>query len=86
MNNIGMYGQMPTRGNPTNAKSGSGNKKAKMAGGNYSTHDDRATSSRIDPHGLLRSSGVSESAVPARYRGRVQDYFQRIAEEAERKK
>jgi hypothetical protein len=85
MKNIGLYGKIPTRGNPQAFRSGGG-KDAPSVGGSYRADSDRTTSSRLDPHGMLRSSGVSETAVPARYRGQVQQYFQRIAEEADGKK
>ncbi len=81
LNNIGLYGQMPTRGNPTQSKSGGG-KQSLSVGGSYRTDNDRVTSSRLDPHGLLKASGAGETAVPARYRNRVEQYFQRIADEA----
>lgn len=81
MSQIGLYGNLPTRGNPTSAKGG-GKRGAKTIGGSYTTDSNNVTSTRLDPHGLLKSSGTSETAIPARYRGRVQDYFQRIAEEA----
>lgn len=84
MKSIGLYGKMPTRGNPQSSRGGG--KDAPTVGGSYRSDSDQTTSSRLDPHGLLRSSGVSETAVPARYRGRVQQYFQRIAEEAGNKK
>jgi hypothetical protein len=83
--NIGMYGNIPTRGNPQSSAS-SGSKASQSVGGSYRTDTNQSPSSRLDPHGLLKSSGVSETAVPARYRGRVQEYFQRIAEEAGQKK
>jgi hypothetical protein len=85
MANIGLYGKIPARGNPTTAKSGSG-KKGQLATGSFSTDSDHTTTNRVDPHGMLRSSGTTETAIPARYRNRVQQYFQRIAEEAGGKK
>ena len=81
LQNMGMYGKLPTRGNPQSSRSGGG-KNAPTIGGSYRTDSDQGTSSRLDPHGLLRSSGVSEATMPSRYRGRIQDYFQRIADEA----
>ena len=85
MKNIGLYGKTPTRGNPQAGRS-RGDKNAPSVGGSYRADSQEATSNRIDPHGMLRSSGVSETAVPARYRGRVQQYFQIIAEEAGQQK
>ncbi|MBC7815349.1 MAG: hypothetical protein IAG10_00455 [Planctomycetaceae bacterium] len=81
LSNIGLYGNLPTRGNPTQSKSGGG-KQSLSVGGSYRTDADRVTSSRLDPHGLLKASGAGETAVPARYRSRVEQYFQRIADEA----
>ena len=81
LNNIGLYGQMPTLGNPTQSKSGSG-KQSLSVGGSYRTDNDRVQSSRLDPHGLLKASGAGETAVPTRYRHQVERYFQRIADEA----
>lgn len=81
LNNIGLYGQIPTRGNPTESKSGNG-KKSLSVGGSYRSDADRTSSSRLDPQGLLKASGAGETAVPARYRNRVEQYFQRIADEA----
>ena len=75
-----MYGQIPTRGNPTQSRGGSG-KQAISGSGNFGTSADRARASRLDPHGMLNASGTSDAAVPARYRSRVEQYFQRIAEE-----
>ncbi len=80
LNNIGLYGNLPTRGNPTQSKSGGG-KQSLSVGGSYRTDADQVTSSRLDPHGLLKASGAGETAVPARYRSRVEQYFQRIADE-----
>ncbi len=81
LNNIGLYGNMPTRGNPTQSKSGNG-KQSLSVGGSYRTENDHVQSSRLDPHGLLKASGTGETAVPTRYRNRVEQYFQRIADEA----
>jgi ABC-type transporter Mla subunit MlaD len=81
MSKMGLYGNMPTRGNPKPA-SGGGKRQSGSVGGSYMTDSTNVSTGRLDPHGLLRSSGTSETAIPARYRGRVQEYFQRIAEEA----
>jgi hypothetical protein len=80
LSNMGLYGNLPTRGNPTQSKSGSG-KQSLSVGGSYRTDADQVTSSRLDPHGLLKASGAGQTAVPARYRNRVEQYFQRIADE-----
>lgn len=85
MKNIGMYGNIPTRSNPQSARSGGG-KDAPTIGGSYRAETDRVQSSRLDPHGLYKSSGISETAIPSRYRSQVRQYFQTIADEAPRKK
>ena len=61
LNNIGMYGQIPTRGNPTQSRGGSG-KQAISGSGNFGTSADRARASRLDPHGMLNASGTSDAA------------------------
>jgi hypothetical protein len=81
LRNMGLYGQMPTRGNPTQSKSGNG-KQSLSVGGSYRADDSQVTNSRLDPHGQLKASGTSEAAVPTRYRNRVEQYFRRIADEA----
>jgi len=85
LNNIGLYGHFPTRGNPTQSKSGGGHKSGGI-GGSFRTDPQGAQMSRLDPHGTLKGSGVSETAIPVRYRGRVEEYFRRIAEETSGKK
>ncbi|MFN0055046.1 MAG: hypothetical protein ACKV0T_22975, partial [Planctomycetales bacterium] len=80
MNNMGLYGNLPTKGNPQSSKSGGG-KQGPTIGGSFRTDADRPAASRLDPHGMLKAAGASESAVPVRYRRRVEQYFQRIAEE-----
>jgi hypothetical protein len=84
LSNIGMYGRIPTKGNPQSSKTGGG-KDAPTIGGSYRADDASPAASKLDPHGLWRASGASETAVPARYRGRVERYFQRIADEAGKK-
>ena len=84
LDNIGMYGRIPTKGNPQSSKTGGG-KDAPTIGGSYRADDGMPATSKLDPHGLWRASGASETAVPARYRGRVERYFQRIADEAGKK-
>jgi uncharacterized protein YoxC len=80
MQNMGLYGHLPVTRNPN--QSGRGNRQQRVGViGSYGTTGDRDRGSQLDPHGMLRASGAGESAIPARYRGRIQQYFQRIAEE-----
>ena len=52
MNKIGLYGSLPTRGNPTSAKGG-GDRGARTIGGSYTTDSTRVTDGRTDPHGRV---------------------------------
>jgi hypothetical protein len=81
LNNVGLYGRIPATRNPTQSGSGKRRQLTVFPGG----HGDSVQGNRgsaLDPHGLLRASGIGESAIPARYRSRVQKYFERIADEA----
>jgi hypothetical protein len=81
LSNIGLYGQIPTRGNPAQSK-GQGKRQSLGSAGNIlRSKGDAANASRLDPHGMLKASGASEISVPPGYRGKVEQYFKRIAEE-----
>jgi hypothetical protein len=84
LKNVGLYGKMPTKGNPKQSKH-KGKDGAPTIGGSYRADDGPQHATRLDPHGMLRASGSSPAVVPARYRSRVERYFQRIADEAESK-
>jgi hypothetical protein len=80
LNNVGLYGNLPTRGNPTQARGG--RRGAALAGaGNSGALADTSQTSIEDNETVVRAAGASGISVPARYRSRVQQYFQRIAEE-----
>jgi len=77
--NVGLYGGLPTRS--LTAKGGGG--KADRGG---SADGRGAAGNPGDPSGFdgtekLRASGQSDAAVPAKYRKRVGEYFQRVADE-----
>ena len=78
---VGLYGHLPATRNPR-ATSGGNRQSPTIAEGTLGTAPSADRSRRYDPHGMLRASGLGESAVPMGYRQRVQQYFQRIAEEA----
>lgn len=80
LNNVGLYGNLPTRGNPTQARGG---RRGAVAGGagNSGSLADSAASNFDDNPGAVRAAGAAAAAVPVRYRSRVREYFQRIAEE-----
>jgi hypothetical protein len=80
LNNVGLYGNLPTRGNPTQARGG--RRGAAVGGaGQSGTLADAGQSNIEDNEAAVRAAGASGVSVPARYRSRVQQYFQRIAEE-----
>ncbi|MBS0263165.1 MAG: hypothetical protein JSS02_14570 [Planctomycetes bacterium] len=81
LENVGLYGKTPARGNPQPSRH-KGRDGAPTIGGSYRADEGPQAASRLDPHGMLRASGTSPAAVPAKYRGRVERYFQRIADEA----
>jgi hypothetical protein len=79
LNNVGLYGNMPTA---SSSRSGSG----RSATGAGSFHDDGPNADRrpletVDGDRGASASGHAEAAIPAQYRRRVADYFQRIADE-----
>ena len=80
LNNVGLYGNLPTRGNPTQSRGG---RRGAVAGGagNSAALADAAASNFEDNTGAVRAAGAAAAAVPVRYRSRVREYFQRIAEE-----
>ena len=78
---VGLYGHLPATRNPR-ATSGGNRQSPTIAEGTLGTGPSTDRSRRYDPHGMLRGTGLGESAVPMGYRQRVQQYFQRIAEEA----
>lgn len=81
MQNVGLYGGRPTRASW--AKSGGGRKSGPGgAGGDDAlANDDADDATRYGEGGRLRATGQSDSVVPAQYRRRVGDYFQRVADE-----
>ncbi|HJT34809.1 MAG TPA: hypothetical protein VJ783_22470 [Pirellulales bacterium] len=81
LNNIGLYGNLPTRGNPTAARGGRRGSAPLGAAGSGGGPADSMEIGIDDREGAIRAAGASSVAVPVRYRSRVRQYFQRIAEE-----
>ena len=83
MNNVGLYGSLPTL--VSSARQGSG--RANTTGGpgrpQGTTVAHRAPELTASP-GALRGAGASQATIPAPYRRRVADYFERIADETRR--
>lgn len=80
LDNVGMYGGRPTRA--TWAKSGSGRRRDGGGAGDQAGADpDADPADRAGEIDKLRATGQSDTVVPARYRRRVGDYFQRVADE-----
>jgi hypothetical protein len=78
MNNVGMYGHLPTRSTPGGGGGGQNGKGSTMdASGGTDTGD----AMTADALGKNRSAGEAAAAVPPQYRRRVGDYFRRVADE-----
>ncbi len=80
MNNVGLYGSLPTL--VSSARQGSS--RTNTTGGpgrpQGTTVARRAPEVTASP-GALRGAGASQATIPAPYRRRVADYFERIADE-----
>jgi hypothetical protein len=81
MNNVGLYGQLPARGNPTQSQGGRGNRSS-TAGRGRQSEVPALNSSPFAETLSPTPGGATDAAVPAAYRRRVEEYFQRIADEA----
>lgn len=80
LNNVGLYGNLPARGNPTQSRRGRGRLAQSGAGAAGATAE-MLPGENADLPGEVRASGAAGAFVPIRYRSRVEQYFQRIAEE-----
>lgn len=80
LNNVGLYGNLPARGNPTQSRRGRGRLAQSGAGAAGATAE-MLPGESADLPGKVRASGAAGAFVPIRYRSRVEQYFQRIAEE-----
>jgi hypothetical protein len=80
LDNVGLYGGRPTRS--AWAKGGSGNRRER-SGSTASNGDvnQGEPGDRVGEESKLRATGQSDRVVPVRYRQRVGDYFQRVADE-----
>jgi hypothetical protein len=80
LKNVGLYGNLPTMQSAGGRGGGD-----KRAGDGRRTDGavlaDRRTASTIDAKEGARAIGNYELVVPAQYRRRVAEYFQRIADE-----
>jgi HAMP domain-containing protein len=79
LRNVGLYGSIPLRGQES-ARAGGGHAQRGIG--------DRSPAGEAQPgagsgsgEDRLRASGQSDAAVPPEYRRRVNDYFQRVADE-----
>jgi hypothetical protein len=83
LENIGLYGNLPTRGQPS--RQGSGRGRMAMGGqGSGQGNTSRSPGGFVRGGDAMRAAGASEAVVPIRYRARVEQYFQRVAEETGR--
>jgi hypothetical protein len=77
LDNIGLYGKLPGLDESALNGSSRGNR---MGGGAASSGDRRGTPGK-EPGSKGNAGGSADTAVPALYRRRVSEYFQRIADE-----
>jgi hypothetical protein len=84
MQSMGLYGNLPGMGEaPGSGRSGQGDS-GDIAGGGFGGQDARDTQSTLDDWaGDTQASGGGEGRIPLRYRRRVSQYFQRLADELE---
>ncbi len=80
LRNVGMYGRIPVRGSESRAGGGRadhGISDTSNGPGHAGNPLDSSAKSRLD------ASGQSDAAIPDRYKRRVGEYFQRVADELE---
>jgi hypothetical protein len=78
MNNVGMYGRLPTRSSPSG---GGGGKDGKGITQDAQGGTDTGDAATADALGKNRTAGEAAASVPPQYRRRVGDYFRRVADE-----
>jgi hypothetical protein len=82
--NVGLYGNIPTRGQwAANSRGGQANRGISSDG--RGGPDDKTDPSAVGTIGKTKTSGESDAAVPPEYRRRVGEYFQRVADELDGK-
>jgi hypothetical protein len=82
--NIGLYGNLPTRGQWAANSSGGQAKRGISSDGRGGPNDNNDPSA-IGSIGKTKTTGESDAAVPPEYRRRVGEYFQRVADELDGK-
>jgi hypothetical protein len=78
LRNVGLYGGMPAHA--SEARSGAGPDRG-LPGAGRDGQPGEGEPGAYDAKGRLNASGQSDAAVPERYRKRVGEYFQRVADE-----
>ncbi len=79
LKNVGLYGSLPTLSKPSNKEGGSG-----QAGGNARSNGsapDQGEPGNSDNPNQLNAAGAADTHVPPRYKRKVGEYFQRVADE-----
>ena len=81
LKNVGLYGSLPRMSKPSQAKGGRGDQGgADRSGGTSPDADDPSATESTD---RTKAAGASDTAVPPRYKRKVGEYFQRVADELE---
>ncbi len=83
MPNMGLYGGMPGMGEAYGEAAGSEGSRADSSGDHRRGGANPDAPTLIELPAEAAAAGISEGAVPVRYRRQVGQYFQRIAEERE---
>jgi myosin heavy subunit len=77
--NVGLYGAIPTHGEESNGSGGDADHGA--ADNSHGLRDDSTNPEGGANNGHQHASGQSDAPVPAQYKKRVGEYFQRVSDE-----
>lgn len=80
LQNVGLYGALPALGE-AGLRGSAADGRGLMRGAGYEGNVIRLQSLRFEALGSLRAAGTADPAIPVRYRRRVAEYYQRIADE-----
>jgi hypothetical protein len=79
LNNVGIYGKLPTRSQQARSGGGKADRGMSSDGRGQDNNDGRANA--VDLSGKSRTVGEADVIVPVRYKRRVGEYFQRVNDE-----
>jgi predicted nuclease with TOPRIM domain len=79
LRNVGLYGSRPRMSKASQSKGGRGDPGANVRAGGQAPDAEAPTAT--ESGGRVKSAGESDVAVPSRYKRKVGEYFQRVADE-----